>query len=365
MKGQLNIYACTGLADRAAKVGKIDDVGRYHYWLNGTEEWTNTRAYNFLLAQANGKMYEISYLAADEATIAERMNELDIYIVCLEALDFVGQNDLDGLRRAGGVIGAMCSAQLFKSTFTDDDQRSTNLDGLIQNFKDAYNEGAIYTDNEFTAWWEKYILSNTFNLLTEDEKARCAAIFTTEKVSGTDEDDNDNQKTFSEYIENAGDYFLYIFIPSSEIKKYNSTIQKRYKKEQEIYRWCCDNCNGMYSEATVLQMIRNGVTVSKRMTPETALKKLNEAGNGKIGVALADDVIIAIVTAVAIVLSAILTLITQVCTIKLAAKYSKPADEDSGIPEAEDWGLKDKEDDNTTLLLIGGGLAAYFLLTND
>ncbi len=361
MKGQLNIYACTGLADRAAKIGEIDDVGRYHYWLNGTQEWTNTRAYNFLLAQANGKMYEISYIAADEATIAERMNELDIYIVCLEALDFVGQNDLDALRRAGSIIGAMCSAQLFKSSFIDDNQRATNLDGLIQNFKDAYNEGATYTDSEFTQWWEQHILSNTFNLMTEEEKARCAAIFTTEKISGTDEDDN--QKTFSEYIENAGDYFLYIFIPEADIRKYNSAIQKRYKKEQEIYRWCCDNCNGMYTEATVLRMIRNGVTVSKKMTPETAIKKLNEAGKGKVGIAT--EIIVAIVGAVATVLAALLSLITQVVTIKLAAKYSKPADEDSGIPQSEDWELNNKEKDNTTLLLIGGGLAAYFLLTKD
>lgn len=358
MKGNLNIYACTGFDD---KLGRVDEVGRYHYWLNGTKEWNNTRAYNFLLAKANGMMYEIAYLEADEAEIAQRMNELDMYVVSLEALDFVGEQNSNELKRAGGIIGLMASEGMFSANFIDDESRAKNLDTLIADFQRIYNSDATYTTNAFTDWWDKYILTNTFNLLTDDEKERFEQFFSqTAKVSGDDENELNN---FSEYVENAGDYYLYLFIPKDEIRKYNGTIQKRYNKELEMYQWCCDNCNGLYDEATVLQLIRNGLITHYRMTPEAKIAQLNELySDGKVG-----EVVAAIISAVAAVLVAILTLITTIVQIKLTAKYSKPADEESGIPETPDWGDKKKSSTSTTtLLLIGGGLAAaYFLSDKD
>ena len=356
MSKGLEIYRLSGLP----KIGSLNEVGRYAYWTNGTHEWDNTRAYNRLLSLVNLKMDEIIYLKGQN--VADLMNELDCYIVCLEALTIAGKN-YDNLTRAGSIVNAMLTAGMFKETFTDDERRAKNLDSLILVFRDNYDKHLEYNFTlDFEQWWLSLIRENT-NTFTSEIKNNFSKFFESKQtIAGIGAVAD---KNFSEYIRNAGDYFLYLFIDENEIRKYNTVIQARYRKELEIYKYVCNECQGMYDKETVWTLIRNGVIRQYKMTPENKIKQLNEVGSGKIGLAV--EAILAIISAVASALATLLGVILEIVQVSLAYKYSAPVEEELGIPQTDDWGLDNKADSNDgikTFLLVGGiGLAGYYFLT--
>ena len=356
MRKGLEIYRLSGLP----KMGSLNEVGKYAYWTNGTHEWDNTRAYNRLLSLVNLKMDEILYLKGQN--VADLMNELDCYIVCLEALTIAGKN-YDNLTRAGSIVNAMLTADIFKQTFTDDESRAKNLDSLILLFRDNYEKHLEYNFTvDFEQWWLSLIRENK-NTFTSEIKNNFAKFFESKQtIAGIGAV---SDKNFSEYIRNAGDYFLYLFIDENEIRKYNTVIQARYRKELEIYKYVCNECQGMYDKETVWNLIRNGVIRQYKMTPENKIKQLNEVGSGKIGLAV--EAILAIISAVASALATLLGVILEIVQVSLSYKYSAPVEEELGIPQTEDWGLDNKADSNDgikTFLLVGGiGLAGYYFLT--
>lgn len=359
MSKGLEIYRLSGLSQ---KVGDLQDVGRYAYWTNGTHSWDNSRAYNRLLALVNLKLDEIAYLK--NVQVADLMNELDFYIVCLEALQIAGSN-YSNLMRAGSIINTMAAEKMFVQTFTDDEQRARNLDGLIETFTDSYNKGYEYEfSGDFAEWW-KAIKADNYNDLSAAQKSSFERFFSQDN-GGESIGATEQKKDFADYIRNAGDYFLYIFIPKSEIRKYNLAIQQRYAKENELYDYVCNECVGMYDRQTVLAQIRNGVVRAYKMTPENKIEQLQRVGNGGVGE------LAAILTAVAYVIAAIASLIGVILScvqVGLANKYSAPADEELGIPQTDDWGIDQTEIDNTDykkwLLLGGVGLAGYYFLTKN
>ena len=101
-------------------------------------------------------------------------------------------------------------------------------------------------------WWFDKIIAYNYNGLSYDAKRRFVDYFSTDTISGT-------STNMSEYISNSGMYFLYLFIPSSEIKNYSAIIQARYKKEQELYKWVIDNTQGLFSPDDVYNKIYRGV----------------------------------------------------------------------------------------------------------
>ncbi|MGN0187393.1 MAG: hypothetical protein ACI392_06580 [Paludibacteraceae bacterium] len=359
MSKGLEIYRLSGLP----KVGDLNEVGRYAYWTNGTHEWTNTRAYNRLLSLVNLKMDEIVYLKGQN--VADLMNELDCYIVCLEGLTIAGTN-YDNLMRAGTIINAMLTSDMFKQTFTDDTRRADNLDNLIATFTYTYNKNIEYNFTlDFEDWWIRLIRDN-INTFPEAVKNNFQRAFVdgTKKIAGIGA--TDDKKEFSEYIRNAGDYFLYLFIGDTEIRKYNKTIQMRYRKELELYKYVCNECQGMYDEATVWTLIRNGVIRQYKMTPEAKILQLNNVGNGKVGIAI--EVLLTIISVVTTALATLLGVILDIVQVSLQYKYSAPVEEELGIPQTEDWGLDSNTDDSNdgikTFLLVGGiGLAGYYFLS--
>lgn len=358
MSKGLEIYRLSGLP----KIGNLNEVGRYAYWTNGTHEWDNTRAYNHLLSLVNLKMDEIVYLKGQN--VADLMNELDCYIVCLEALTIAGKN-YENLTRAGSIVNAMLTADIFKQTFTDDESRAKNLDSLILLFRDNYEKHLEYNfTSDFEQWWVGLIKDN-INTFPEDVKNNFKRFFVegTKKIAGIGS--TEDKKNFAEYIRNAGDYFLYMFIGDTEIRKYNKTIQMRYRKELELYKYVCNECQGMYDEATVWTLIRNGVIRQYKMTPENKIKQLNEVGSGKVGIVT--EVVLTIISAVVTALATLLGVILEIVKVSLSYKYSAPVEEELGIPQTEDWGLDNKADSNDgikTFLLVGGiGLAGYYFLT--
>lgn len=348
----------SGLSD---SVGKVTDVesSKYAYWTGTIPECYNTMATNYIIGLINAKLAELDVLAdIDEADV---INELDLYIVSLEALKLAKDSDAD-LHRCGSIISTMYKERMFSSISVDDAERSANLDSLIAVFMDSYYQDMefIYED-QFKKWWYEKIIAYNYNGLTYEVKRNFVDYF-----GGSSSIGSTTPTNMSEYISNSGMYFLYLFIPSTEIKKYSATIQARYKKEQELYQWILDNTKGLFSPDDVYNKVYRGVILEYKMTPAAKLKQLKESGKEYGDIGLAVTVILAIVSAV---LTIILTLIKVIGEV-LVAKYDKPADEVMGIPTQEDWGLKDTQNgekkSNIGLITGAAGLVAFaFYKSND
>ena len=355
MNQGLNIYRLSGVSQRCGAVTDIE-TSKYTYWTNGTLECDNTRAYNYLLGLVNAKLDELAILP--DINVADTLNQIDLYIVCLEAIKSSETNQYD-LMRSGAVINVMINSGFFASEITDDQQRAINLDGLVDTFTETYAKGYEYDfQGDFYEWWKTQIVDNAFNKLSTAEKENYANFFNNSKIGAS----ADGINNLSEYIRNAGVYFLYLFIPETEIKKYKPIIQRRRAKEVELYEYLCLEAQGLYSPADIYNKIYNGVVIYYRMTPQAKIEQLKSLGDGGMGVIGVDDIIIIVSLAVSLIIA-----LVQCLQKVLVAKYSVPDDIKLGIADTTDFGLRSESEKQSgnfnKLFLFGGvGLLGYFLL---
>ncbi|MBR6648789.1 MAG: hypothetical protein IKL29_05370 [Bacteroidaceae bacterium] len=369
---KLNIYKLSGIPRANQKIkrgiGAIQDFGKYKYWYAETLECDNTIAENYLLSLVNLKICEAENIPMTDAEYTKTLNELDLYIVALEAMIQL-KGEVSNVMRAGAVIDQMIQAGLFSSKLTDDNERSNNLDSLVIQFWAIYDaqKDFSFADIDFFNWWQKNIVENDYNSLTEEEKDRYLSFYKINKIGAIT---SNSEAGMAQDIINSGSYFLYIFIGDTEIKKYNKKIQARYKKEVEVYEWCCRMLNGMYSPSQVMTLARTGVTKNYKLPPERVIEDLNNGfSGGKVGViewtaALIVQLVVAIISFISTVIASIVAIVK--------AKYQQPEKVDSGVPQGDDWGdrikLNNEEDqkDNSKLLLIGGAaLVGYYLYSNN
>ena len=76
------------------------------------------------------------------------------------------------------------------------------------------------------------------------------------------------------------------------------------------------------------------------MKPSDKIKQLKESGKEYgVGAAITTSVILALIAVVSAIILALIKVMGDV----LVAKYDKPADEVMGIPQTEDWGIKENK----------------------
>ena len=336
-------------------LGSLTDVesSRYNYWTGSTPECYNTVAKNYLLSLVNAKLVELEVL--DDIKVSKAINELDLYLVCLESLKMAVDDDAD-LVRCGAIISSMYSSGMFENNSEDDFIRSENLDGLIDTFVETYNSNMNYTfDEDFRLWWYEKIIENNYNGLDYETKEKYIEFFSEkESISGDDKPQN-----MAEYISNSGVYFLYLFIPENDIKKLSKEIQDRYAKEVELYTWLQNSTKGLYDSDTLYNLVYRGVILEYKMTPQAKILQLKKLGSESVYIgALSTSVILAIISFVLTIVLALIGMIQQI----VVAKYHKPAGEQMGIPQENDWGLDQKPETEETSKLSLGLLAGAGVL---
>lgn len=370
MRGALNIYKLSGVPRANVANKAIKDFGKYKYWNAESVEVDNTIAENYLLSLVNLKICEAENIPQTDAEYIKTLNELDLYIVALEAL-FSARADVSLIMRTGAVLDAMITKGSFSSDIIKDEERSVNLDKILAEFWAMFDAVNLYdfSDVEFFNWWQKNVVETSYNAMSVEEKERYISYFSSNKVGAIS---TNSEGGMAEEIINSGSYFLYIFIGDEEIKKYNSKIQKRYKKEVEMYEWCCTMLNGMYSPSQVLTLARTGVTKNYKATPERVIENLNKGfDGGKIGVA--DPIswtIEAIIALVSAILTFLASMIASICAV-VQKKYEQPKQSESGVPQGEDWGNRinlndENKNSSSTVLLVGGvALLGYYLYSKN
>ena len=126
----------------------------------------------------------------------------------------------------------------------------------------------------------------------------------------------------------CAEYFLYIFIPDSDLAKYNATIIKKRKQQLITYAYVRELFVGHQygSEAEMKDVIRKGIEKTFGADVETVLVGIRsgEKGVKSVGVPLTAAAIVSIITAVLSAVTAIVTGIIKYCQSVNVAKYTAP-----------------------------------------
>lgn len=128
----------------------------------------------------------------------------------------------------------------------------------------------------------------------------------------------------------CAEYFLYIFIPESELAQYNSVIYKKRKGQLKTYNYVRELFVGYNygTEQEMLGIIRKGIESTFGASVESVLANIRKSGSEGIG---DPTLIAAIISAVTSIVIAIVSGIISYCQQVAIAKYTAPS-----IQEIED-----------------------------
>lgn len=122
----------------------------------------------------------------------------------------------------------------------------------------------------------------------------------------------------------CAEYFLYIFIPDSDLAKYNATIYKKRQGQLKTYAYVRELFVGhdYGTEAQLLDIIRNGIEKTFGSPVETVLSEIRLGKREGIG--LATEAIIAIISAVVSIVLAVISGVIEYAKSVKVAKYTAP-----------------------------------------
>ena len=122
----------------------------------------------------------------------------------------------------------------------------------------------------------------------------------------------------------CAEYFLYIFIPDSDLAKYNAAIYKKRQGQLKTYAYVRELFVGhdYGTEAQLLDIIRNGIEKTFGSPVETVLSEIRLGKREGIG--LATEAIIAIISAVVSIVLAVISGVIEYAKSVKVAKYTAP-----------------------------------------
>lgn len=167
----------------------------------------------------------------------------------------------------------------------------------------------------------------------------------------------------------CAEYFLYIFIPDSELAKYNATIYKKRQQQLKTYAYVRELFVGhdYGTEQEMLDIIREGIESTFGNTIENVLSGVRGVNKNGVGVALTASAIAAIVTAVISAVVAIVTGIIQYCQSVKIAKYTAPTmqEVEESAPAATDFTGGAKKKGLLFAAIAGVALIVFGKFRND
>lgn len=350
MSNKLKIYACSGVSDQQLESS---------YWLDDTKTVSNTQSVNNLLSIVNLLLSELQSLSLTEDQQLERYNQLDFYVVALRLAQRYQESE-ERLSAAGNVLGYYMESGAFCCDSLNDQERSDHLDkvyGIIIQDIDINNTYTVSAD--VLKWWAKNVVDLNKVGLTPKQQQAASSVSGVGAITGD----------LATYLNDSKSYFLYTFIPESEIKTWPEIIQLRRKKQQEIYNYCLPVYKQLGGTEDMMQrIIRSSIISTFKLTPETVLRRIKEGKAAEPypvnGVGIATEIIVAIISAVVTVVTTVLTLVLQTVAQVSVAKYAVPENPDAGIPVDSDLESFSGSGNRKNLLIIGAAILGFLLLKN-
>lgn len=188
----------------------------------------------------------------------------------------------------------------------------------------------------------------------------CEASRVAQKITSSGWERNE---TLRKYLGSSNDggcaeYFLYIFIPESDLAKYNVTIYRKRQGQLKTYEYVRELFVGHdYGTENELQsIIRNGIETTFGVSVETVLDEIRTGKRESIGIAT--EIIVAIISAVVSIVLAVISGVIQYAQSVKIAKYTAPTYQEleDSAPAATDFTQKTKQKGLIWATVAGLGL---------
>lgn len=156
----------------------------------------------------------------------------------------------------------------------------------------------------------------------------------------------------------CAEYFLYIFIPESDLYMYNAIIYKKRKQQLETFKYVRELFvgHGYGTEEDMINVIRNGIEATFGTTVEDVLRSIKKGAYE--GVGLATEVIVAIVSAIVALVTSVISGVISYCQNVNVAKYTAPTfkELEESTPAATDFTKNTKNKGMLWGLAVGAAL---------
>lgn len=188
----------------------------------------------------------------------------------------------------------------------------------------------------------------------------CEASRVAQKITSSGWERNE---TLRKYLGSSNDggcaeYFLYIFIPESDLAKYNVTIYRKRQGQLKTYEYVRELFVGhdYGTESELQSIIRNGIETTFGVSVETLLDEIRTGKRESIGLAV--EVIVAIISAVVSIVLAVISGVIQYAQSVKVAKYTAPTYQEleDSAPAATDFTQKTKQKGLIWATVAGLGL---------
>lgn len=282
----------------------VSDEKRYAVWTAGEAQEEITPGKSWLYAKYD-LLNELINIATSKKEIASLYNELSIISALIWAYNSVNGNT-DEFTRLARVIVSMIANGNFYSPETDVEKRNAWFENIIAQVQTIKNP--VHYD---LTWWQ---LINT-EVIQQNDIQELDGVG---NVSGW--------TPIADALKKAGIYFLYLFIPESELKNYPAAVTKKRTVQNNLYKFI-HKVDIFHSADTVKSFFRSGIIARTGMTPENYIKAVvKENDKNKVsGITL-----VTIATILGIIIS-VIQIISMLWPNSGAANY----DYKNGVPDAE------------------------------
>lgn len=194
----------------------------------------------------------------------------------------------------------------------------------------------------------------------------CEASRVAQKITSSGWERNETLRKYLGTSNDGGgaEYFLYTFIPESELGKYNAVIWKKRKQQLKTFEYVREVFVGYDygTEEDMVQIIRDGIEDTFGMSVEQVLagirgEKVNGVGAISVGIAM---IIVAIITLVTTVITGVI----QYCQSVKVAQYTAPTYQEiaDSTPDSTDFLDTSKKKGKILALVAGAGVLLFGLL---
>lgn len=290
-----------GLPTAKKAVGKTNEK-RYEVWTAGESQEDITPGKAWLYAKYD-LLNELINIETDKKEIARLYNEISIISALIWAYNSVYGNT-DQFKYLANVIVSLIAEGKFNSSETDPVKRDIWFNSMISLIKVST---PISMD---VSWW---------NLINQE------VIQNNDPVELDSINGITGWTPVADALKKAGLYFLYIFIPESDLKNYPAAVTKKRNVQNNIYK-VIHKVDIFHSADTVKSFFRSGIIARTGMTPENYIKAVvKENDKNKVGGP--------ILTAIATILTIIISLIQIISMLWPKSEIAEYNYKD-GVPDA-------------------------------
>ena len=242
------------------------DESRYNVWTGDENEADITPGKHFLYSRFDLLLEQVN-IAETEKEAIQYYNQLDITTALLYAYNHVN-GDSENFKRIAAIVCSLVAWGSFNSQSMVVDIRGDGLDELLNRISADYDNG----------WDIQYGYPNgmdaeTWNMLNVEVFPYNQKVSTIGRIGGS-------SGVIGDKIKKGGYYFLYNYIPDSELKNYPASVAKKRLAQNQVKSWLAIDL--FHTAATRNNLIRSGIIARVGMTPEKYIRT-QKAGNVKIG----------------------------------------------------------------------------------